>query len=178
MKGTKSSVNKSQRGVSLIELAFVLATVSIIVMAILKSSGTVGSSRSESDEVQALSTLVQNAKQLKSGGLYPTGTLVSLLIAEGQMPPSITVLPGGGLQNQFGGSITVSGNSSLLVVNDLSIPAYACEAVVEGLATTDSSMTLIVGGNTVAITNGGVTASAAQTACGAGTVSITFNTSS
>lgn len=176
MKQAKNfSPQKKQGGFTLLELAIVIAMVAGLIIILVKSGSSVGSSRKASSEVTAVSAIMENAKAFKSGGSYGAGTdMVPILIRANQVPGAIGVTANT-LANQWNGTITIVGTGPQLTLTDNGVPADACASVLTGVGNGDSSMVTSVGGAVVPMANGIITTQAAADACaGAGPVAISF----
>ncbi len=164
-----------QGGFNLVELAIVIAIVAVLIIIVMRSAGSTSSANKASNEVSAVSTIIQNAKKFKSGGTYGANTnLVPILINANQVPGAINNT-GGTLSNQWGNAITVVGNGPTLLVTDNAVSGDACQAVVTGVSAGDTSMTVTVGSTAVAYTNGVITTASAASACGTGAQTISFS---
>ncbi|MEY2117142.1 type 4 pilus major pilin [Rhodanobacter sp. FW106-PBR-R2A-1-13] len=166
---------RRQGGFNLVELAIVIAIIAVLIIIVMRQAGSTSSANKASNEVSAISTIIQNGKKFKSGGTYGANTdLVPILINANQVPGAINNT-GGTLSNQWGNQITIKGNGPTLVVTDNQIAADACQEVVTGVAGGDPAMTVVVGGTTVTYTNGVITTQTAAAACATGPQTVTFN---
>jgi prepilin-type N-terminal cleavage/methylation domain-containing protein len=114
-----------QRGFSLIELMLVLGIIAVLVIGLFALFSQADTSARTSELIKGVAGLNANIRSLyNSQSGYDTGDMIPTLVKANAVPSNW--VKGNTLQHGFGGTVTVTGNSSTFSIATDHIPNEVC----------------------------------------------------
>jgi hypothetical protein len=162
-----------QRGASLLEGIAYLGIAALVVLGAVSLLTTGLASAKANQSTEELTALRIAVKKLYSGQMYPTGSLLSTVIAA-KAVPSTLVVNGGAISNSWGGGVTIdglAGGTTFAVVYE-KVPQDVCMNAVSGA----TGWSRIAQG-TASTATFPVTPTAASTVCSGASNDVTFTAS-
>lgn len=144
-----SNLRRSEQGLTLVELLLVLVVVlAIAVVGFITFGQTSANQRTQATQ-QALLSVSSGIKSIANGPNY-TGVTETVLVNAGKAPANLINAAGTGINNPFGGAITVlakninSGTANAYMVCMTAVPRNECNSLV---ASTASSFPMVAAGS-------------------------------
>jgi prepilin-type N-terminal cleavage/methylation domain-containing protein len=168
--------SKKQSGMTLMEMIASLSILAIVVVGALALFGGASSSQSSTAALRDLIAIRSGGQSLFIGqGSYGTTSMNQALITAKKVPSTMTV-SGTTISTVWGGTVTVTGNTTNFTIQMTALTADVCAALVSNATTGWSSVTI---GSTVMSTFPiSPNVAGDSTHCGAAPVNVTWTTSS